>query len=90
MLGTIYGVKYDHLAERRRNHPWTQLLERGKTYPALSERLERAYKRGDDPSLDSLVAEIGIGQGKLNELDQEILFLHHVKQNMTLKKPGEA
>jgi spore maturation protein CgeB len=90
MLGTIYGVKYDHLAERRRNHPWTQLLERGKTYPALSERLERAHKRGDDPSLDSLVAEIGVGKGKLNDLDQEILFLHHVKQNMILKKPGEA
>lgn len=89
MLGTIYGVKYDHLAERRRNHPWTPLLEKSKVYPALRERLERAYKRGDEPSLDSLVAEITIGSGKLNELDQEILFLHHVKQNMVLKKPGE-
>lgn len=90
MLARIYGAKYDYLLERQRRNPWTKFLESGKAYPELFSRLERVYERGDEPSLDSLVAEISIGSGTLSQLDQELLFLHHVKQNMVLKGPGEA
>lgn len=90
MLATIYGVKYDYLVDRQRLHPWSKLLESGKAYPKLLTRLERAYERGDEPSLDALVGEISVGSGTLDQLDQELLFLHHVKQNMILKTPGET
>jgi spore maturation protein CgeB len=90
MLSVIYSTKYAHLAERQKNHPWTKLLAASKPFPELLKRLERGYSRGDDPSLDSLIAEISVGKGKLDDLDQELLFLHHVKQNMVLKKPGEG
>jgi hypothetical protein len=56
----------------------------------LKERCERACARGEEPALDGLIADIVTGQGKLTEVEQKLLFLHHIRSQVLRMKREEA
>jgi spore maturation protein CgeB len=89
MLSIIYSSKYEHLKSRSDAHPWKKMLERAKGEPELADRCQRAFLRGEEPKLDGLIADIMVGQGKLTETEQKLLFLHHVSKQIIRMKMEE-
>ena len=90
MLSIIYSSKYEHLKSRSDAHPWKKMLERAKSEPELTERCQKAFLRGEEPKLDGLIADIMVGQGKLTETEQKLLFLHHVSKQIIRMKMEET
>ena len=89
MLSIIYSSRYEHLRSRSDSHPWKMMLERSKHVPELHERCKRAFERGEEPKLDGLIVDILVGQGKLTETEQKLLFLHHVSKQIIRMKQEE-
>jgi spore maturation protein CgeB len=89
MLSIIYSSKYEHLRSRSDAHPWKRMLERTKSNTELHERCQRAFERGEEPKLDGLIVDILVGQGKLTETEQKLLFLHHVSKQIIRMKQEE-
>jgi hypothetical protein len=58
--------------------------------PELRERCEKAFARGAEPTLDGLVEDITLGQGNLTEAEQKLLFLFHVRKQITRMESEEA
>lgn len=79
MLEHIFLDRYEQLREREATSPWQKTLDAAKDLPDLLPRLEAARDRGDDPTLDSLISDIHTGQGSLKEVEQKLLFLHHLR-----------
>ena len=90
MLSIIYSSKYEQLKGRSDSHPWRKMLERTKNNPELHERCQRAFARGEEPKLDGLIIDIMVGEGKLSETEQKLLFLHHVSKQIIRMKQEEA
>ena len=90
MLSVIYSSKYEHLKSRSDSHPWKKMLERTKDKPELHQRCQNAFARGEEPKLDGLVIDILVGNGKLTETEQKLLFLHHVSKQIIRMKMEEA
>ena len=90
MLSIIYASKYEHLRQREHNSPWAEMIRRADGDPELKERCERACARGEEPALDGLIADIVTGQGKLTEVEQKLLFLHHIRSQVLRMKREEA
>jgi spore maturation protein CgeB len=90
MLDVIYASKYDTLASRQAASPWMRVLERVKGVPELEKRFRVSYERGDEPVLDGLVYDVGAGKGKLNDVEQKILFLHHIRRQMIVNRPDDT
>jgi spore maturation protein CgeB len=82
MLSHIYSERYDQLKSRLQRGPWQETLRAAEPYPELASRFKRVFERGDEPKLDSLVADIQLGKGSLTETEQKLLFLHHVKKQI--------
>lgn len=79
MLGHIYADRYEELRAKRNDQPWNVTLKAAEAYPDLKQRFEQACERGMEPKLESLVADIQTGNGSLTEMEQRLLFLHHIK-----------
>lgn len=90
ILATIYSQKYEYLKNRIENSPWTKLLNRVKPYKELEERCIKAYKRGEEPTLDALVSDIVAGKGDLTDTEKKLLFLHHIRAQMIRLAPENA
>lgn len=86
MLGVIYGSKFQHLAARESESPWSKMIEHSSGHEELRARCEKARARGEQPTLDALVSDVVTGDGKLSETEQKLMFLFHVKKH-TLR-PG--
>lgn len=90
MLSVIFSEKFDHIKARIDQSPWKKFKERAKPHKELSERIERAFTRGEEPTLDGLVSDIVTGKGDLTETEQKLLFLHHIKSQMIRMKREES
>jgi spore maturation protein CgeB len=87
MLSIIYSLRYEQLKARVLSSPWTGMIEKSKRHPELHARCEHAFKKGEEPTLDALVADIVTGKGELTETEQKLLFLYHVsRQTIRMKK----
>jgi spore maturation protein CgeB len=82
MLSIIYSTSYQKLSMREQSNPWSEMIRRAEFDPELKERCERAFKRGEEPILDGLIADITTGQGQLSETEQKLLFLFHVRKQI--------
>lgn len=83
MLEHIFVDHYDNLKSRADRGPWPATLEAAKKFPELEPRFVKAYERGDEPTLASLISDITTGEGSLTEVEQKLLFLHHVRSQIT-------
>lgn len=90
MLSIIYAGSYKRLHDRKVCNPWTEMIERTSFDPELQKRCETARDRGDEPVLDHLVSSIAMGKGALSETEQKLLFLHHVKKQISRMEKGGA
>lgn len=90
MLSIIYSSKFEQLKRREDESPWHRMLDRAKPHPELLARCEAAYKRGEEPILDGLVADIVTGKGKLSETEQKLLFLFHIRKQIIRMRSEEA
>jgi len=82
MLGFIYADRYEQLSARAKEGPWPKTLESAERFPELHTRLRNCFERGEDPKLDSLVADIQVGKGELSETEQKLMFLHHIRSQI--------
>jgi spore maturation protein CgeB len=82
MLSIIYASSYQRLRAREQASPWTEMIRRAEFDPELKLRCERAFKRGEEPILDGLIADITTGQGQLSETEKKLLFLFHVRKQI--------
>lgn len=82
MLSVIYSHSFEKLKARESNSPWTEMIRKAECDPELRSRCEKAFKRGEEPVLDGLVADIVTGQGQLTETEQKLLFLFHVRKQI--------
>ncbi len=89
MLSYIYGNKFEQLYQRQQTSPWHGMIKRAEKHPELKARCEAASARGELAKLDSLVADIITGQGKLTETEQKLLFLHHLTSQIVMMKREE-
>ena len=83
MLGTIYADRFDELQDRAKNSPWEKALTRSEKFPELHDKFRTVYNRGDEPKMDELIADIQVGKGVLTRTEQQLLFLHHVKTQIS-------
>jgi spore maturation protein CgeB len=90
MMSIIFAEKFDHIKSRIDQSPWKKFKLRAKPHKELSERVERAFLRGEEPTLDGLVSDIVTGNGDLTETEQKLLFLHHIKSQMIRMKREES
>ena len=65
------------------------MLERSKVDPELEERCKVAFARGEEPTLDAILADIVTGEGKLTPTEQKLLFLHHLRSQIIRMKKEE-
>ena len=79
MLEYIYADRFEELKARVEQSPWARTFDAAQPYPELSNRLQKVYDRGDEPLLSSLAGDIQTGKGALSETEQLLLFMHHVK-----------
>ncbi|RIL12540.1 MAG: hypothetical protein DCC75_00260 [Proteobacteria bacterium] len=87
MLSIIYSSRFEQVRARLDASPWKKMLARAKPHGELYDRCERSFKRGEEAILDGLISDIVVGQGKLTETEQKLLFLFHVrKQLVRLRK----
>ncbi len=98
MLSIIYNSKYESIKARSDASPWSKMLSRAKGDQELEQRCKTAWKRGEEATLDGLIADIVTGSGKLTETEQKLLFLYHVRKQIVRmrveelgdKAPGNA
>jgi spore maturation protein CgeB len=83
MLAYIMAGHYDELKARTESSCWNVVLERSKKDTELHERCNIAFQRGEEPSLDALVSDIIVGEGKLSDTEQKLMFLHHIRKQTT-------
>lgn len=83
MLEHVFVDHYDSLKSRADRGPWPATLDAAKKFPELEPRFKAAHQRGDEPTLNSLIADITTGKGALTEVEQKLLFLHHVRAQIT-------
>jgi len=89
MLSVIYSSKFEHLKRREEAGGWSKLMRRAEAHPELSARCKSAFERGEEPILDGLVSDVVLGQGKLSETEQKLMFLFHVRKQMIRMKREE-
>lgn len=83
MLEHIYADRFEHLRDRLAVSPWSRTLREAERFPDLRSRFEKVFLDGEEPKLDSLVADIQMGQGTLAETEQKLLFLHHIRSQIS-------
>lgn len=79
MLGYIYADRSEYLRRRVNEGPWPKTLSAANKFPELKERLERVYERGEEPKLEQLVADIQLGDGALDDVEQVLMFMFNLK-----------
>ncbi|MCB0335922.1 MAG: glycosyltransferase, partial [Bdellovibrionales bacterium] len=89
MLSIIYSARFEHLQSRFLASPWSRILERSKKEPELHARCQHAFRRGEEPGLDGLLADIATGKGALTETEQKLLFMFHISKQMIRMKREE-
>lgn len=83
MLEYIYADRFEQIQARAQTGVWQTTLTAAKDMPELEEKLRGAFERGDDPQLDSILPDITAGKGNLSEVEQKLLFLHHIRSQTT-------
>lgn len=84
MLAKIYSSRYEHLRDACDRDAWGRMLKGAELDKELHQRCNRAFERGEEATLDGLVADIVAGDGRLTETEQKLLFLFHVRKQMIL------
>ena len=79
MLAQITSDFARHLISRSNSSPWQKTLKAAEPFPELKNLLEKAKEDRLEPTLDSIVQPIIEGNGVLNEVEQKLLFMHHMK-----------
>lgn len=90
MLSVIYSDKFEHIKARVDASPWAKMRQSAAKHEELSKRVERAFLRGEEPTLDGLVSDIVTGNGDLTETEQKLLFLHHIRAQMIRMRQEES
>jgi len=90
MLSIIYSSKFEELKRRQDGTAWSRMLRRCKAHPELEVRAKAAFERGEESSLDGLVADILNGKGKLTETEQKLMFLFHIRKQIIRMTNEEA
>lgn len=90
MLAAVYSVEFERLNSRELQSPWRKMIERSSKFPELKARCQDAFARGEDATLDSLLADILAGKGKLTETEQKLLFLYHIRKQIIYMAKEEA
>jgi spore maturation protein CgeB len=83
MLEYIYADRYEQLKSTEHSGAWAITLREAKQFPELEARLRTVYERGEDPTFDSVIADIQTGKGELSGFEQRLLFLHHIRSQIT-------
>ncbi len=83
MLEYIYADRYDQLKARKEQSPWRRTLKAADRFPELKDRYVELYERGEEPVLKNLIEDIQLGEGSLTDTEQKLLFLHHVKSQIS-------
>lgn len=86
MLEQIYADRFEQLRDRLHGSSWSRTLREAERHPVLKERFEQVFQRGGEPKLDSLVDDIQAGRGSLSEAEQKLLFLHHIRSQISYVK----
>lgn len=89
MLNVIYNSRFESLKRKQEEHPWSRLLKRSEAHSELHSRCQQAFKRGEEPILDGLVADIVTGSGKLSDTEKKLLFLFHVRKQIIRMRSEE-
>lgn len=82
MLEIIYAERYEQLKSREVQSAWTPTLRAAEEFPELAEKLKALKASGEDPKLDGLIDVILKKKGDLEEVDQKLLFLHHIRSQI--------
>lgn len=91
MLAYIYSGHHSELMNRSSKSPWVPLMNRVPSGSELESRCKTALERGEEPTLDALVSDIVVGNGKLTETEQKLMFMYHVrKQTSQRGNAGET
>lgn len=88
MLGYIYADHYDKLKSKADASPWSSALRRAQKYPELKERFERIYRRGEELNLERLITDIHVGEGKLTDTEQILLFFENFMAQAKVANEG--
>ena len=86
MLETIYADNFEHLLTRNNKGKLEKTLDAASKHDELSTRLRHVRERGGEATLEGLFEDIQTGKGSLTETEQAILFLHHVKSQISYVK----
>lgn len=78
MLDFIYADHYERIQSRLNASPWRRTLAAAEKYPELQQRFKTCFKRGDEPTLASLVGDIKQGQGALSDTERKLLFFDNI------------
>jgi spore maturation protein CgeB len=94
ILELIYSHYGDHLRSREKKDSWKKTLEAAKSDNELYQYLLSAKERGANPQMDSIVRELLDTKGVLNGVEQKLMFMHHMKGQITqinrLRKTDES
>jgi spore maturation protein CgeB len=83
LLEYIYADRYEQIKARKDQSPWRRTLKAAEPYSELSDRYTTLYERGEEPRLQNLIEDIQLGEGSLSDTEQKLLFLHHVKTQIS-------
>lgn len=86
MLEIIYAERFEQLKARENSGPWHVTLNAAAEHPELAQHLQKVFERGDDPTFDAIISDISSGKGALNEMEQKLLFLSHLRSQITHTK----
>lgn len=94
ILELVYSHYGDHLKSREKKDSWKKTLEAAKSNSELYHYLVEAKERGASPQMDSIVRELLDTKGVLSEVQQKLMFMHHMKGQITqinrLRKTDES
>ncbi|MFN8388678.1 MAG: glycosyltransferase [Bdellovibrionota bacterium] len=86
MLEYIYADRYEQLKANEQTGSWGVVLREAQEFPELEARLRQVYERGEDCTFDAVLSDIQNGKGALSEMEQRLLFLHHIRSQITTIK----
>jgi spore maturation protein CgeB len=94
ILEYVYADYGSHLSSRSKNDNWNRTLDAERPFSELCSMLEEVKERGDEPSIDALVAPLLNTKGVLDDTKKKLMFLHHMRGQISqinkLRNPNET
>ncbi len=79
ILEYVYADYGSQLASKSNNDSWNRTLSAARPYAELYELCEQAQSRGEEPTLDGLIAPLLNSTGVLSDTQKKLMFLHHIR-----------